>query len=56
MIAPYYLRRGMVAGLPAGLFAETFMDEAIRLVFWVGLGVVFGLLCERANRREPLGS
>ncbi|QIN81173.1 hypothetical protein GBA65_21680 (plasmid) [Rubrobacter marinus] len=21
------------------------------LVFWVGLGVVFGVLCERANRR-----
>ncbi|MDP8953274.1 MAG: hypothetical protein M3N18_13775 [Actinomycetota bacterium] len=27
-----------------------------RLVFWTGLGVVFGLLCERANRREPLGA
>ncbi|MCA1728338.1 MAG: CbtA family protein [Actinobacteria bacterium] len=27
-----------------------------QLVFWTGLGVVFGLLCERANRREPLGS
>lgn len=27
-----------------------------QLVFWAGFGAVFGLLCERANRREPLGS
>jgi predicted cobalt transporter CbtA len=27
-----------------------------QLVFWTGLGAVFGLLCERANRRELLGS
>lgn len=25
-----------------------------QLVFWTGLGVIFGLLCERADRREPL--
>ncbi len=28
-----------------------------QMVFWAGLGAVFGLLCERANRRrDPLGS
>ena len=62
------LRRGLMAGLLAGLFAfflgEPYLEWDVRrpsslgtrLVFWMGLGVVFGLLCERASRREPLGS
>ncbi len=58
---------GLLAGLLAGLFAfflgEPYLEWNLRLsslgsqlVFWTGLGVVFGLLCERANRREPLRS
>ena len=59
------LRRGLMAGLLAGLFAF-FLGEpcpewdvrrpsslGTRLGFWMGLGVVFGLLCERADLREP---
>jgi len=42
---------------PAGLLWDFRLSSlGTQLVFWAGLGVVFGLLCERANRREPLGS
>ncbi len=42
---------------PAGLLWDFRLSSLdTQLVFWAGLGVVFGLLCERANRREPLGS
>jgi hypothetical protein len=37
---------------PAGLLWEFRISSlGSLLVFWVGLGVVFGVLCERANRR-----
>ncbi len=42
---------------PSGLLWNFRLSSlGTQLVFWTGLGVVFGLLCERANRREPLGS
>ncbi len=42
---------------PAGLLWNFRLSSlGTQIVFWAGLGVVFGLLCERANRREPLGS
>ena len=42
---------------PAGLLWDFRLSSlGTQLVFWAGLGVIFGLLCERANRREPLGS
>ena len=42
---------------PSGLLWSFRLSSlGTQLVFWSGLGVVFGLLCERANRREPLGS
>lgn len=42
---------------PAGLLWSFRLSSlGTQLVFWTGLGVVFGLLCERANRRELLGS
>jgi predicted cobalt transporter CbtA len=47
------LRRGMAAGL---LCDFRLSSLGTQLVFWAGLGVIFGLLCERANRRESLGS
>ncbi len=44
-------------GFPAGLLWDFRLSSlGTQLVFWTGLGVVFGLLCERANRRERLGS
>jgi predicted cobalt transporter CbtA len=42
---------------PSGLLWEFRLSSlGTQIVFWAGLGVVFGLLCERANRRERLGS
>ena len=42
-------------GVPAGLLWEFRLSSlGTQLVFWSGLGVVFGLLCERANRGAPL--
>lgn len=42
---------------PSGLLWNFRLSSlGAQLVFWTGLGVVFGLLCERANRREPLRS
>lgn len=39
-------------GLPAGLLWDFRLSSfGTQLVFWAGLGVVFGLLCERAERR-----
>ncbi len=46
-----YLRWGLLAGLLVGL-----SSLGTQLVFRTGLRVVFGILGERANRREPLGS
>ncbi len=44
-------------GFPAGLLWDFRLSSlGTQLIFWTGLGVVFGLLCERANRRERLGS
>lgn len=41
---------------PSGLLWSFRLSSlGTQLVFWAGLGVVFGLLCERA-RREPLGN
>ncbi len=41
---------------PSGLLWSFRLSSlGTQLVFWAGLGVVFGLLCERAHR-EPLGS
>jgi predicted cobalt transporter CbtA len=38
---------------PAGLLWSFRLSSlGTQLVLWMGLGVVFGLLCERANRRE----
>jgi hypothetical protein len=40
---------------PAGLLWDFRLSSlGTQLVLWTGLGVIFGLLCERANRREPL--
>jgi hypothetical protein len=42
---------------PSGLLWNFRLSSlGTQLVLWTGLGVFFGLLCERANRREPLGS
>lgn len=39
-------------GFPAGLLWDFRLSSfGTQLVFWMGLGVVFGLLCERAERR-----
>lgn len=39
-------------GFPAGLLWDFRLSSfGTQLVFWTGLGVAFGLLCERANRR-----
>jgi predicted cobalt transporter CbtA len=57
---------GMFVGLPpavdpgdfpAGLLWNFRLSSlGTQLVLWTGLGVMFGVLCERANRRQPLGS
>jgi hypothetical protein len=40
---------------PAGLLWNFRLSSlGTQLVFWTGLGVTFGLLCERASRRESL--
>jgi predicted cobalt transporter CbtA len=40
---------------PAGLLWDFRLSSlGTQLVLWAGIGVIFGLLCERANRREPL--
>jgi predicted cobalt transporter CbtA len=40
---------------PAGLLWSFRLSSlGTQLVLWAGLGVLFGLLCERANRRELL--
>ena len=43
---------------PSGLLWSFRLSSlGVQLVFWAGLGAIFGLLCERANRRrEALGS
>jgi predicted cobalt transporter CbtA len=42
---------------PAGLLWDFRLSSlGTQVVFWMGLGVVFGLLCERANRKQPLRS
>src|SRR5215217_5083116 len=42
---------------PSGLLWNFRLSSlGTQLVFWTGLGVGFGLLCERANRREPFWS
>ncbi len=44
-------------GFPSGsLWDFRLSSLGTQLVFWTGLGVIFGLLCERADHREPLGS
>ena len=44
-------------GFPAGLLWDFRLSSlGTQIVLWTGLGVFFGLLCERANRRESLGS
>jgi predicted cobalt transporter CbtA len=41
---------------PSGLLWSFRLSSlGTQLVFWAGLGVLFGLFCERANRK-PLGS
>lgn len=41
---------------PAGILWEFRLSSlGTQLVLWTGLGIVFGLLCERANRVKPLG-
>ena len=58
---------GLFAGLPADadpgefpaglLWSFRLSSMGTQLVFWTGLGVaIFGLLCERANRRTSNGS
>jgi hypothetical protein len=43
--------------LPSGLLWDFRLSSlGTQLVFWTGLGVIFGLLCERANHRKPLES
>lgn len=40
---------------PAGLLWDFRLSSlGTQFVFWAGLGVIFGLLCERANRKELL--
>jgi len=42
---------------PAGLLWDFRLSSlGTQIVLWTSLGVVFGLLCERANRRESLRS
>ena len=42
---------------PSGLLWSFRLSSlGTQLVFWASLGVIFGLLCERANRRGPVGS
>lgn len=42
-------------GFPAGLLWSFRLSSlGTQVVFWAGLGTIFGLLCERASRREPL--
>lgn len=42
---------------PAGILWDFRLSSlGTQLVLWAGLGIIFGLLCERANRHEPLGS
>lgn len=42
-------------GFPSGLLWSFRLSSlGTQLVFWAVLGAVFGLLCERASRREPL--
>lgn len=42
---------------PAGLLWDFRISSlGTQLVLWTALGVIFGLLCERASRRESLGS
>jgi hypothetical protein len=42
---------------PAGLLRDFRLSSlGTQLVLWAGIGVIFGLLCERANRREPVAS
>lgn len=42
-------------GVPAGMLWEFRLSSlGTQLVFWSGLGAVFGLLCERANRGATL--
>jgi predicted cobalt transporter CbtA len=42
-------------GVPAGLLWDFRLSSlGTQMVFWAGLGVLFGLLCERSNRREML--
>jgi hypothetical protein len=50
MIAPYF-RREMAAGL---LWSFGLSSLGTQLVLWAGLGVLFGLLCERVNCGELL--
>jgi hypothetical protein len=40
---------------PAGLLWDFRLSSlGTQLVLWAGIGVIFGLLCERANRRGPV--
>jgi uncharacterized membrane protein len=42
---------------PSGLLWSFRLSSlGTQLLFWTSLGVVFGLFCERANRRKPLES
>jgi hypothetical protein len=42
---------------PAGLLWDFRLSSlGTQLVLWAGIGVIFGLLCERANRRDPVES
>jgi predicted cobalt transporter CbtA len=42
---------------PAGLLWDFRLSSlGTQLVLWAGIGVIFGLLCERANRRELVES
>ncbi len=42
-------------GVPAGLLWNFRLSSlGTQVVFWSGLGVAFGFLCERSNRREAL--
>lgn len=55
---------GLFLGLPAGadpgrfpaglLWDFRLSSLGTQVVFWTGLGIAFGLLCERANRKQPL--
>lgn len=42
-------------GFPSGLlWAFRISSFGTQLIFWAGLGVLFGLLCERANRKDAV--